>query len=132
MKNINNNISTLKNLNTTYAGILTLLVSILIPSHYLMAAEEQCKLQPASIISKDTFSADGKTHLQSDSVEINEENISRFKGNVVIQQQDMRIETQKAEYIKTTEQVEAQGNVRFVTPSIQVKSETASFNFTPY
>lgn len=90
--------------------------------------DAHCKIQPMSVINKDTFSTDSKTHLQSDKVELNENNISRFKGNVVIQQKDKRIEAEQAEYIKQSEQVDAQGNVRLVTPNIQIKSESARFN----
>ena len=110
------------------ASLLTILISSLLPGQTLFAADGLCEVQPTSIINKDTFSADGKTHLQSDKVELNKENISRFSGNVVIQQNDKRIETDQAEYQKQTEQVEAKGNVRFIAPDIQIKSESASFN----
>jgi len=109
-------------------SLLILLLLSLFPTHFLFATESLCKFQPASIINKDTFSNDEKTHLQSDKAELSGENISRFSGNVIIQQQDKRIETDEAEYKKQTEQIEAKGNVRFITPDIQVKSETASFN----
>lgn len=99
-----------------------------LPTHTLSANEALCAPSAASILNKDTFSTDGKTHLQSDKVEVSEKNISRFKGHVVIQQNDKRIETEQAEYTKQTEQVEAKGDVRFITPGIQVKSETANFN----
>ena len=99
-----------------------------LPEQTLFAAEGLCAIQPTSIIKKDTFSEDGKIHLQSDKVELNEDNVSRFSGNVVIQQTDKRIETDQAEYTKQTEHVEAQGNVRFIAPDIQIKSESASFN----
>ena len=93
------------------------------------AAEEGlCTFQPSSIINAKTFSTDGKTHLQSDNVEINEENISRFSGNVVIQQKDKRIEAEHAEYKKTTEQIDAKDKIRFISPNIQIKSEVAHFD----
>lgn len=130
MKKNKNYIAVLSTLKKIQPGlcvwILLLTTLISAPSH--AENESLCILQPASFINKDTFSADGKTHLQSDSVELNEKNISRFQGNVVIQQKDKRIETEQAEYTKQTEYVEAQGNVRFITPGIQIKSETASFN----
>ena len=110
------------------ASLLTLTLISFIPMHLIAAEQGLCKTQPGSIINKDTFSADGKIHLQSDSIEVNEKNISRFTGNVVIQQKDKRIETEQAEYEKQTEQVEAKGNVRFISPGIQIKSETAHFN----
>jgi LPS-assembly protein len=91
-------------------------------------ADELCKVKPTSIITPQTFSSDGKTHLQSDKVELGEKETSRFSGNVVIQQKDKRIETQQAEYIKQTEQVNAQGNVSFITPAIKITSDTAQFN----
>ena len=118
-------------LNKAYKASTSLLILLLLslfPTHFLFATEGLCEFQPASIINKDTFSTDEKTHLQSDKAELSEDNISRFSGNVVIQQQDKRIETDEAEYTKQTEQIEAKGNVRFITPDIQVKSEAASFN----
>ena len=114
--------------NKIPASLLTLLIASLLPGYSLSAAESLCEIQPSSIIKKDTFSIDGKTHLQSDKVELSEENVSRFSGNVVIQQEDKRIETDQAEYKKQTEQVEAEGNVRFIAADIQIKSESASFN----
>ncbi|MCK4865678.1 MAG: LPS assembly protein LptD [Gammaproteobacteria bacterium] len=114
--------------NKISAGLLTVFLFNLPSTHTLLASESLCEIQPSSIIKKDTFSADGKTHLQSDKVELSQENISRFTGNVVIQQNDKRIETDQAEYIKETEQVEAEGNVRFIAADIQIKSESASFN----
>ena len=110
------------------ASLLTLTLISFIPTHLIAAEQGLCKIQPGSIINKDTFSADGKIHLQSDSIEVNEKNISRFSGNVVIQQKNKRIETEQAEYDKQTEQVEAKGNVRFISSSILIKSETAHFN----
>ena len=110
------------------ASLLTLTLISFMPAHLIAAEQGLCKTQPGSIINKDTFSADGKIHLQSDSIEVNEKNISRFSGNVVIQQKDKRIETDQAEYDKQTEQVEAKGNVRFISSSILIKSETAHFN----
>jgi len=114
--------------NKISAGLLTVFLFNFPSAHVFLAAESLCEIQPSSIIKKDTFSADGKTHLQSDKVELNQENVSRFTGNVVIQQNDKRIETDQAEYIKQTEQVETEGNVRFITDDIQIKSESASFN----
>lgn len=119
--------------NTTakvHASLLTLLITSTIPvfSHAADTTDPLCEVQPAAIIKKDTFSKDGKIHLQSDKVELDENNISRFKGNVVIQQKNKRIETEQAEYTKQTEQVEAKGNVRLVTPNIQITSESAKFD----
>ncbi|MDH5660500.1 MAG: LPS assembly protein LptD, partial [Gammaproteobacteria bacterium] len=114
--------------NKTHIRFLILLISGLLPAQQLFAEEGLCKFQPASIINKDTFSLDGKTHLLSDKVEVSEKDVSRFKGHVVIQQSDKRIETEQAEYKKQTEQVDAKGGVRFITPDMQIKSETASFN----
>ena len=113
--------------NNVQISLLSVLVVSLLPA-YSPAEEVLCKTQPTSIINQDTFSSDGKIHLQSDEIELNEKNVSRFKGNVVIQQANKRIETEQAEYKKQSEQVEASGNVRFITPSIQIKSESASFN----
>jgi len=116
------------NIKKFQSSLLTSLFICLLPAQIFAAEQDLCTFQPASIINKDTFSADGKIHLQSDSVEVNENSISRFTGNVVIQQKDKRIETDQAEYEKKTEHVEAKGNIRFVSPSIQVKSEDANFN----
>lgn len=108
--------------------LLTFLALSLLPVHFISAEESLCVQQPTDIINANTFSTDGKTHLQSDKVLINEKDLSSFKGNVVIQQEKARIETEQAQYQKQTEQVEALGSVRFITPTIEVKSETARFN----
>ena len=125
--NKNNNPSILLRKNKFQVSLLAMFLSNLIMSQ--SAAEEAlCTFQSTSIINEKTFSLDGKTHLQSDSVEINEKNISRFTGNVVIQQKDKRIEAEHAEYTKITEQIDAKDKIRFVSPNIQVKSEVAHFN----
>lgn len=112
------------------SAIISLLipVSLMSTSGLVHSAEGLCKLQPASILNDALFSSDGKTHLQADKVDVNESNISRFTGNVIIQQSAKRIETEQAEYEKKTEIVNAIGNVRLTSPGIQVKSETANFN----
>ena len=115
-------------INKDQVSLLALAVCSLLPTHTLLANDALCAPAAASILTKGTFSADGKTHLQSDLVEVSEKNISRFKGNVVIQQSDKRIETEQAEYTKQTEQVEANDGVRFITPSIRVSSETATID----
>ncbi|MCW9030321.1 MAG: hypothetical protein OQK58_02435, partial [Gammaproteobacteria bacterium] len=101
-KNINNSVQT-KYLQTS---LFALLLSCVVPAYAVdmhdqinkvvqtTQTESLCKIKPEAIIEKETFSTDGKTHLQSDKVELSEENISRFKGNVVIQQKDKRIETE--------------------------------------
>ncbi len=108
--------------------VISCLTSSLLFSQVINAEESLCKVQAASIMNKDTFSKDGKIHLQSDKVSLDENNISRFEGNVVIQQQNKRIETDQAEYKKQTEQVEAKGNVKFITSAIKIKSETGKFD----
>lgn len=126
--NKNNNSSILLRKNQFQVSLIAMFLSNLIISQSAAEEEALCAFQPSSIINAKIFSPDGKTHLQSDSVEINEKDISRFNGNVVIQQKDKRIETELAEYTKTTEQIDAKGKIRFVTPNIQVKSEVAHFN----
>lgn len=109
--------------------LINFLALLILTSNNLVAAEQGlCKANPNTVFSKNTFSSDGKTHLQSDNVQFNEKDISRFDGNVVIQQKDKRIETEHAEYTKQTEEVTANGDVRFISSSMQVKSESAHFN----
>lgn len=126
--NKNNNPSILLRKNQFQISLLAMFLSNLIISQSAAEEEGLCTFQPSSIINAKTFSFDGKTHLQSDNVEINEKNISRFTGNVVIQQKDKRIEAEHAEYRKKTEQIDAKDKIRFVSPNIQVKSEVAHFN----
>ncbi len=106
---------------------LVLFFSALLPLSLFAAEDPQCK-NSKSAHSSNTFATDGKTHLQSDSVTFNEKDISRFSGHVVIQQKDKRIETDQAEYKKETEQVQAKGNVKLVTESIKINSDSADFN----
>ena len=121
-------LATLSANNRVHTCLLTSLALILLPVHFISAEESLCVKQPADIINANTFSTDGKTHLQSDKVIVNETDLSSFTGNVVIQQEKTRIETEQAQYQKQTEQVEASGNVRFITPTMEVKSKTARFN----
>lgn len=109
--------------------ILSSLYAIsLLPSYAFAVEESLCAVLPSSIINNNTFSVDGKTHLKSDNVLYSDKNVSRFEGNVVIQQNESRIETELAEYKKQEEKVEAKGDVTFITPSMKIKSEAASFN----
>jgi len=71
--------ATLSKAHKASMSLLILLLFSLFPTHFLFATEGLCKFQPASIINKDTFSADEKTHLQSDKAELSEDNISRFR-----------------------------------------------------
>ncbi|MFK5915774.1 MAG: LPS assembly protein LptD [Woeseiaceae bacterium] len=87
-----------------------------------------CRVQPASVIHAETFSKDDKTHLQSDSVQYIEKEISVFKGNVIIKDKLKRIEADYAEYNKETERVTAKGNVSLISNSIKIKSQSAHFN----
>ncbi len=105
-----------------------LIFTSLLLSPTVIAEAGLCKVQPASIINKDTFSKDDKIHLQSNKVELDENNVSRFTGNVVIQQKNKRIETEQAEYEKQTEEVNAQGSVNFITPGIKITSQSANIN----
>ena len=114
--------------NRIQVSLLSLLLAPLFSNQLVAEENSLCTFQTSSIINSETFSPDGKTHLQSDSVKFNEKNVSQFNGNVVIQQKDIRIETEHAEYTKSTEQINAKGKVLFVTPDIQVKSETAHFD----
>lgn len=120
------NITLIKTIKIVPAGFLTLLS--LMSAHISAAEQGLCEVQPNSALTKSIFSSDGKTHLQSDSVELNEKEVSHFTGNVVIQQKDKRIETAHAEYKKQTEEVKANGNVHFISSSMQIESEKALFN----
>ncbi len=105
-----------------------LIVSTLLPLPLLAAETSICPKEILPHSNKDIFSADGKTHLQSDNVTFNEKGTSRFSGHVVIQQKQRRIETDQADYTKTSEQLYAKGNVNLITDSIEIKSDSANFN----
>lgn len=87
--------------------------------------EGLCNAQTESPLNKNTFSPDGKTHLQADSVKIEESDTSVFSGDVVIQQANRRIESERAEYKKQIEEVSVTGNVKFISPEMQIKSDSA-------
>lgn len=89
-----------------------------------------CLIPAEAILAKDIFSTDGKMHLQADKVSLDKNNSSSFSGNVVIQQPEMRIETDQAIYNKQAQQVDAIGKVNFLSPTLQVKSESARINLT--
>ena len=110
--------------------VQTVLLTLIgfMPAYSFSAEQGLCEAQPNPALNKSIFSSDGKTHLQSDNVEFNEKNTSRFSGNVVIQQKDKRIETDHAEYKKQTEEVKAKGKVNFISSGMQIESESALFN----
>lgn len=87
-----------------------------------------CNVKTNPILNSDTFAADGKTHLEADSVIVEESDISTFTGNVVIQQTERRVESDQAEYHKQKEEVWAKGNVNFITSEVLIKSDTAHMN----
>ena len=95
---------------------------------FASTGEGLCNAKTKPILSSDTFAADGKTHLEADSVVVEESDISTFTGNVVIQQAERRVESDQAEYHKQKEEVWANGNVNFITPEVQIKSDTAHIN----
>ena len=114
---------------TSNTLVAVCIVSLFMVSTGLVFAEEPlCKTPAISVFNQNTFSADGNTHLQADSVELTEEDTSRFQGNVVIQQQNKRIETEQAIYTKENEKVNANGDVNFISPSIKIKSKSAQFD----
>ena len=103
--------------------------SLIIPGLALAASVPDDPLC-STPVRKDTtglFSPDGKIHLSADKVEVSEEELSRFSGNVVIQEKNARIETDIAEYSRKHKQVDAKGKVRFITDSIIVSGDSARF-----
>ena len=94
------------------------------------SADSLCLIPAEAILAKDSFSKDGKMHLQADKVSLDKKDSSSFSGNVVIQQPETRIESERAIYNKQTQQVDAIGKVNFLSPTLQVKSESARINLT--
>lgn len=127
-KNASQQIDSSNTNKTTVSGLLAFALYCLAPINLLAVEQSLCRALPSSIVNEKTFSADGKIHLQADNVAIDSKNISQFSGNVVIQQKDKRIETDQAKYIKNIEEVNAKGNVHFISSSVLIKSENAKFN----
>ncbi len=103
--------------------------SLLVPGFALAASavDDPLCTTPVKEDTTGLFSPDGKVRLSADKVEVSEEDLSRFSGNVVIQEKNARIETDVAEYSRKNKQVDAKGKVRFVSDSIIVNSESARF-----
>ena len=82
-----------------------------------------------------------ETHLHADQADISREQVSVFRGNVVIQRGKAQLEADRANYHYLDETLDAEGNVRFsgagllITGSdahADLKNNTASFNNTRY
>jgi len=66
--------------------------------------------------------ADALTHLTADNAEIQKEGESVFTGNVNIDRADQNLKADEVRYNKTTNVVDAEGNVRYRDSSIAINS----------
>jgi LPS-assembly protein len=82
-----------------------------------------------------------ETHLQADQADISREQVSVFRGNVVIQRGPAQLEADTANYHYLNETLDAEGNVRFTGAGLLItgtdahadlKNNTASFNNARY
>ena len=82
-----------------------------------------------------------ETHLQADQADISREQVSVFRGNVVIQRGKAQLEADRANYHYLDETLDAEGNVRFTGAGLLItgtdahadmRNNTASFNNALY
>ena len=82
-----------------------------------------------------------ETHLQADQADISREQVSVFRGNVVIQRGPAQLEADQANYHYLNELLDAEGNVRFTGAGLVItgtdahadlKNNTATFNNARY
>ncbi len=71
---------------------------------------------------------DESTHVQADEAQMGNDNITTFTGNVIINRGDNQLETNQARYFHEKNEVEAQGNVHLITPSMQLWGSDARYN----
>lgn len=75
-----------------------------------------------------TAPTDNKIHLQSDSANISTEGVTTFNGSVLIEQNSMRLEADKAQYEKTSQNVKATGNVKLSEGSFDLTGNSLDIN----
>ena len=82
-----------------------------------------------------------ETHLQADQADVSREQVSVFRGNVIIQRGAAQLEADQANYHYLNEILDAEGNVRFTGAGLVItgtdahadlKNNTASFNNARY
>ena len=70
-----------------------------------------------------------RTQLQADEADMSKKGTTRFRGEVVVQRGESRIESDQADYLHATEELNAQGHVRFfLNDSLLVEGESAAIN----
>jgi len=89
-----------------------------------------CNPELESLENKQPFTTDNKIHLQSDSVNIQQEDTTIFTGDVVIEQDFQRLTSDIAKYKKATQDVTATGNVNLSRGGLELTGDTMNLNLT--
>jgi len=71
---------------------------------------------------------DDKIHLQSDSADMSNKEITTFSGSVVIQQKNQHLTADQAEYQKKQNKITATGNVKLTRGSLSVSGDSLNMN----
>jgi len=71
---------------------------------------------------------DNKIHLQSDTADMSQDEITTFKGSVVVEQNDRRLTSDTAIYKKQQQDITAKGNARLVQQGLKVKGDSIQIN----
>lgn len=71
---------------------------------------------------------DDKIHLQSDKVNMSQENITTFTGDVIIKQNDQILTSDTAVYSKKTQDLTATGDVKLIKGGLELTGEALQMN----
>jgi len=91
---------------------------------------EFCNPELESLKNKQPLTTDNKIHLQSDSVNIQQEDTTVFTGDVVIEQDFQRLTSDVAKYKKATQDVTATGNVNLSRGGLELTGDSMNLNLT--
>ena len=72
--------------------------------------------------------SDNKIHLQADSANLSEKDITTFNGDVVIEQNDLRLSSDQAIYNKTEQDINATGNAKLTKGSLNLTGDSIQMN----
>ncbi len=67
-------------------------------------------------------------YLEADKGIIRKQGISELQGNIIIQQNQTRFKANSAQFNRSTNEVDARGNVRLTTPTLKLESNRVQYN----
>ena len=73
---------------------------------------------------------DNRTHLQADHANVSSDKVTTFTGSVVIQRSGSQLEADRADYTHSTDNIDAQGNIKLLTGGLLVTGSEAHMNLS--